>query len=236
MNKKRPVLDLTNDDDDAPPRSAVPRKVIDITDDDEEQNAAERVFATPYVARDIVRWAGLSKLDARFIHPAMSRLERKDPAFKRETKLMLRDDKVRAVAEDAWDYIKIEYWDTETNHKIREEMLYGGPTLQDRTGMRMENLQVTIFKHINGTDVGTEVHDRAVSTYFTYPVGIDTVRRTDATRQNHTIEPSFWRRLAPASAFGEQARPLNLMGTFGPRDPRGQSLENPTPFVPRYGL
>lgn len=54
-----------------------------------EPNAAERVFSYPYLARDIVKWAGLSAKTLRAVHPSVSRLERNDPKFKLENEAML---------------------------------------------------------------------------------------------------------------------------------------------------
>lgn len=60
----------------------------------EAPNAAERVFSTPYLARDIVHWSGMSSTVARSIHPSVLHLENRDPAFKMENDRLMPNIKI----------------------------------------------------------------------------------------------------------------------------------------------
>lgn len=83
--------------------------------------AATSVFNTPYVARNIVQWAGISGNDARLITPGLSRLERTDPVFRGETVRLL-DERTVQMGESK---TVVKYWKVDGPYRtmVRRESL-----------------------------------------------------------------------------------------------------------------
>lgn len=177
--------------------------------------AAERVFNTPYVARQIVQWAGLSGVNARLVAPGIPRLERVDPAFRSETKRMLDALSPKIIQPKAWwDALRINYEDTAG--RVRRSELFKSHTNENSTARTREEklsecLHVTVFDErgkvtfyaTSNTDsdeiagVKHSVKDNGDVVTFTAPNPDSEWVLTDTSpgpyiRKNQSLRPDLW--------------------------------------------